>query len=1174
MASQQQHASGSLRAWARALAAGLSVVLAACGGGQPAPDASSAVAAAEAGASGTRQVLAVPALSAFSGNGWFWNPAEGGTGFMFEAQANRGFVAFFMYDEASGKPLWYAADGELAGQEDGSYLFSGDLRYYENGQSAHAATYRSPSSRSIGAVQIRFAGGNATAQLPGGRTIAGQRFNFGGLPSTSTAVQPEVGWYYNPNEGGRGYAIEVQNGRLFMAMFHYNDDGSPTWHAVDGNIESGVLSNHFQLFAGGQSLASAYRSPSSQFNVGSYTLSFRNPCAGQLQLAGAAPVPVRRFVIGGGSAAAGAECRANGVGAPDVPGVVAGPVRLQPGDAIYGRIDTASDVDAYGIYLEAGVVYTFDLRGAETRSGTLLDPLLSIHGASLTKLADNDDIATGQLNSRYVGSATVSGMYYVAAQAADAGTGSYLLSVSGVAPGLNNAAPAAAGSYAGSFSGSLSGRETGTLNLTINAAGVVTGSLAVPSSPGGLAVTGSVAAGGALRFSAGGFSFTGYLGPDGRLYGAWTDALGAPGGMFAGSAPSNTVSISRAPGCLDGNVANSPAADDPYSPNAWHLRNTGPSQTVSAVFNVNAVAGIDARVAGVHLGGRGCTGRGVNLAVVDSGLELGHEDLAPNVRNGLSFNFVNNTSDPSPAAGATSLDHGSAVSGIAAARGWNGLGSRGLAPYAALSGFNLVGNTPQAAGGLFVRTNATLLSFGARALADPVIPATNLFGDRAAGVQVFNYSAGADYPAPPFVSTNTLDDPSQHRALKYGVANLRGGLGAVYVQSAGNEFNVMTGATDADPDITCSTFRQAYASGSFQNPTQLSCGNANHEPYNRPYRYLVAAIHNSGRASSYSNAGASNWVTGFGGEFGRIEPAIITTDTSGCSNGTHNLANQAAFQGSTSSFAKIIADLFGANPVDPNCNYTGRMNGTSAAAPTVAGVAALMLEANPSLSWLDVGYILARTARRVDEGIATGSRTVSFLATGATSPVVLDDPWLTNAAGFSFQSRYGFGLVDADAAVNLAANYRPPAGRRAADLVVAGPASTQSASEPPNGLKTYKSSMSFSNTQAVSGQLRVDISLSNSGSLAINPGLLQFELVNKATGTRSILMPAFTAWYDGGAKQTIPALGSKSFRFHSNAFYGEKTSGEFEVTVRSFVPAQDAANHSLVFRPTLTSFSL
>ena len=49
----------------------------------------------------------------------------------------------------------------------------------------------------------------------------------------------------------------------------------------------------------------------------------------------------------------------------------------------------------------------------------------------------------------------------------------------------------------------------------------------------------------------------------------------------------------------------------------------------------------------------------------------------------------------------------------------------------------------------------------------------------------------------------------------------------------------------------------------------------------------------------------------------------------------------------------------------PNAaDYTSRFNGTSAATPMVTGVIALMLEANPNLSWHDVQEILVRSARQ------------------------------------------------------------------------------------------------------------------------------------------------------------------------------------------------------------------
>jgi len=41
------------------------------------------------------------------------------------------------------------------------------------------------------------------------------------------------------------------------------------------------------------------------------------------------------------------------------------------------------------------------------------------------------------------------------------------------------------------------------------------------------------------------------------------------------------------------------------------------------------------------------------------------------------------------------------------------------------------------------------------------------------------------------------------------------------------------------------------------------------------------------------------------------------------------------------------------------------MNGTSSATPVTAGVIALMLEANPALTWRDVKHILASTARHI-----------------------------------------------------------------------------------------------------------------------------------------------------------------------------------------------------------------
>ncbi len=83
---------------------------------------------------------------------------------------------------------------------------------------------------------------------------------------------------------------------------------------------------------------------------------------------------------------------------------------------------------------------------------------------------------------------------------------------------------------------------------------------------------------------------------------------------------------------------------------------------------------------------------------------------------------------------------------------------------------------------------------------------------------------------------------------------------------------------------------------------------------------------------------------------------------------------------------------------------TFSFGGTSAAAPLVSGVVALMLEANPQLSWRDVQQILIHSARQNDPA---------------------DPDWLPNGAGLPVHYSYGYGAVDAAAAVALARTWTP-----------------------------------------------------------------------------------------------------------------------------------------------------
>jgi subtilisin family serine protease len=420
---------------------------------------------------------------------------------------------------------------------------------------------------------------------------------------------------------------------------------------------------------------------------------------------------------------------------------------------------------------------------------------------------------------------------------------------------------------------------------------------------------------------------------------------------------------------------------DPLLPNQWHIQNTGQN-----AFGSNLpLAGNDMNVTGAWVAGY--SGKGIKVAVVDTGLEAAHEDLAANVDLAHSYNFLTNGSDPSPTA--PGEDHGTQVAGIIAAVAFNGKGGRGVAYNATLRGYNLL------AGG------ATTLNNTAAALGGATISADN---------DVFNASfgsVGAGFLGP---SLPTFD-PAEGQ-INYNTTLLRNGLGAALVQSAGNDFAVWS------EDRTVSATLCADA-----NQFGVSCGDpASDTRRASSYPIIVGALSASGTKASYSSSGSSLWISAPGGEGGWdssltaglvpfpdaasfvTDPAIVTTAHAGCA-------------GYTTVF-NLLDDL-GANVLAPNCQYTAIMNGTSSAAPNTSAVIALMLEANPNLSVRDIKYILAKTATRVDPNFSGVSS--ANVIPGTT--FVLEQGWVTNSGGYTFSNRYGFGAVNAASAVAMAKGY-------------------------------------------------------------------------------------------------------------------------------------------------------
>ena len=512
-------------------------------------------------------------------------------------------------------------------------------------------------------------------------------------------------------------------------------------------------------------------------------------------------------------------------------------------------------------------------------------------------------------------------------------------------------------------------------------------------------------------------------------------------------------------------------ANDPLYQYQWHLDNTGQTN-----FATNAgTAGQDINVDGVIIAGY--DGSGVVVGVVDSGLDIDHPDISPNIVSDGSWDFRDSDNDPTQ--DATTGDHGTSVGGLIFAAGWNGKGGRGVSPAASAKGFNYL----EAQGD----TN-WVSSHGGFA--------------RSADVDIFNMSyGGAMY------NDSVLSTARENQYIS-AVANLRSNKGAIFVKSAGNNhyhvrLNFCSNSSIWNADVKTSC-QNAGASG--QNSS--------------PYNIVVGALTATGVKSSYSSAGSAVWVSAPGGEDGGTYPAMMTTDDGGCSRGNvhDDTSSSNGFNNSS-----------GGNPhsSNTNCNYTATMNGTSSAAPVTSGVIALMLDANPALKWRDVKHILATTSTQVDASKANLTHTIDG------ESYVTEPAWLTNAAGHKFHNWYGFGRVDAGAAVTAALAYST------VSLGTQNITSWQS-SGTVNGTIPNNDKDGVTNVMAVSAgavieavQIKMNVTHTFTGCMGV-------ELVSPA-GTKSILAHPYNIFWNTNDWDNYVLL--------TNAFYGEATNGNWTVRV-------------------------
>lgn len=461
------------------------------------------------------------------------------------------------------------------------------------------------------------------------------------------------------------------------------------------------------------------------------------------------------------------------------------------------------------------------------------------------------------------------------------------------------------------------------------------------------------------------------------------------------------------------------------------------------------------------------SGKGVVVAVVDQGMEYNHPDLAANINPAISFSSFSTKADGQPVTAAD--NHGMPVGGLIAEIGNNGLGGIGIASGATLASVYIDLRSGQ----------------------DPAAKDAGDFLDvlkmTVGNYDVVNNSWGLGGT---FNPANTTSNIPTAQALKDAVTLGRNGKGSVVVFAAGND---RTMGADSNSDFLSSS----------------------------PFTISVAAIDHNGKVSAYSTPGAANLVSAPTNSY-FLYTETIQSDPDEDGNVEISTVVRQQWYGGIVAADRLGLAGYNASP-SPAGDYAFDFGGTSAAAPEVSGVIALMLEANPNLGYRDVQDILALTARNTD-------KTASWTINGA-------DNW--NGGGMHVSRDVGYGLVDAHAAVRLSESWTSQS--TAANVLTVAGSATLNAAIPEGGL-ALSSTISIANAVQVE---RAEVILDANHSLARD---LVISLTSPS-GTRSVLLATPTST-EAGTQALNEPFPSQPYSMTSTQYLGESGTGNWTLSVQ------------------------
>ena len=433
---------------------------------------------------------------------------------------------------------------------------------------------------------------------------------------------------------------------------------------------------------------------------------------------------------------------------------------------------------------------------------------------------------------------------------------------------------------------------------------------------------------------------------------------------------------------------------DAYFSSQWGLLATGQQTefdpTSPTVEETLAVPGQDLNIIGAWaLGG---TGEGVQIAIIDGGFDLTHEDLVF-ITTGHTSNLDQLDSDTDPSFVDTTDSTGTGLAGIVGARN-NSIGIVGVAPEADLFPVRLVpgqndGNAPSidAINRAFRFQAGFIQDSNGDGVPDALLGGTlvpiDVDGDGIADgigqdpqfvTDVFLHSGRFQEQAVPsrvslaLPSAPSIDFPGVTISIIDAINDTAKSGRSVWIDSDGDglfttnevvslgSIHVVPAGNDAGNNGPSNPFQVIgdYASSQYD------------ELANSRHTIAVGAIDYDGR---YENP-STGTSTGFG-ESGANVLVVAPTGTRQADISTNQDLNSGVLTTDiTGEAGANVAPVFNFEFDDDyfaDTNYQTEFGGTEAAAAKVAGVIAQMLSVNPLLSNRDVQQILMMSARQNDQ---------------------------------------------------------------------------------------------------------------------------------------------------------------------------------------------------------------